>query len=124
MTRAWDILTTMRYDLWNHEMQKFIKPGMSQADVLDIGKNLADWANHATGSAKLPPGEFGTILREGLFGPASPLTRCVKPRFFNSNPTRRTACSGSDSRNAATISTLFPLAVAITVSSDPSSWAK
>src|SRR5262249_38782602 len=34
--RAWSILSAMRFELWNHEMQKFIKPGMSEADVLDI----------------------------------------------------------------------------------------
>jgi len=50
--RAWDMLTVMRYELWEGQMKKFLKPGMSQEQVLDIGKNLATWANHATGSAK------------------------------------------------------------------------
>jgi hypothetical protein len=47
-------------------MSKYVKPGMSEAEVLDIGKNLADWANHATGSGKGPVSKLGG---EVLFGP-------------------------------------------------------
>ena len=65
-TRAWDVLTTMRFELWNHAMEKHIEPRMSQAEVLDIGKNLAEWANHATGSAKGPIANLGGNV---LFGP-------------------------------------------------------
>jgi hypothetical protein len=63
--RAWEVLTNMRYELWNREMQKFITPDMSQEQVLDIGKNLASWANHATGSVKtsIP------VLGRFMFGP-------------------------------------------------------
>lgn len=66
--QAWDMLTVMRYQLWEKQMQKFIKPGMSQAEILDIGKNLASWANHATGSGK---GPIASIPGAGnwLFGP-------------------------------------------------------
>jgi hypothetical protein len=74
-TRAWDILTTMRFDLWNQAMQKYIKPGqMNEAEILDYGKNMAEWANHATGSAKMPVPGAGALL----FGPkltASKLAR-------------------------------------------------
>jgi hypothetical protein len=63
--RAWDILTTMRFELWRGQMEKFIKPDMSQEQVLDVGKNLADWANHATGSAQGPIAKIGGLL----FGP-------------------------------------------------------
>lgn len=73
--RAWDLLKVMRFELWDKEMQKFIKPGMSSEEVLDIGKNLADWANHATGSAKIGRGKLASGL---LFGPkltASKLSR-------------------------------------------------
>lgn len=63
--RAWDMLTVMRYELWEGQMQKFIEPGMSQEEVLDVGKHLADWANHATGSAKGPIANLGGVL----FGP-------------------------------------------------------
>jgi hypothetical protein len=75
--RAWSILTAMRFELWNHEMQKYIKPDMSQAEVLDIGKNLAEWANHATGSAKGPINKLGGAV---LFGPK--LTQSKLNRMF------------------------------------------
>jgi hypothetical protein len=64
--RAWNMLTTMRYELWERQMKKFISPDMSQEEVLDIGKNLASWANHATGSGKGPIANLGGDL---LFGP-------------------------------------------------------
>src|SRR5262249_52481733 len=64
--RAWSMLTAMRFELWNREMQKYIKPNMTQEQVLDIGKNLAEWANHATGSAKGPISSLGGGV---LFGP-------------------------------------------------------
>jgi hypothetical protein len=70
--RAWSALTAMRYELWDHEMQKYVKPGMSQAQVLDIGRNLAEWANHATGSANGPlsSSKFGRQWSGALvFGP-------------------------------------------------------
>ena len=50
--RAWDMLTVMRYELWEGQMQKFIKPDMSQEEVLDIGKNLATWGIMRPGQAK------------------------------------------------------------------------
>lgn len=65
-TRAWDVLTTMRYNLWDNAMQKFAKPGMSQVETLEVGKQLAEWANHATGSAKGPIANLGGNV---LFGP-------------------------------------------------------
>lgn len=65
-SRAWDMLTVMRFELWKKQMGKFVKPGMSEAEVLDIGKNLGQWANHATGSAVGPISKIGG---EGLFGP-------------------------------------------------------
>lgn len=64
--RAWDMLTVMRFELWKKQVGKFIKPGMSEAEVLDIGKNLAEWANHATGSGKGPIANLGGGT---LFGP-------------------------------------------------------
>ena len=71
--RAWDMLTTMRYDLWDRQMQKFLKPEMTKEEQVELGKNLADWANHATGSAKSVP-YIGNLM----FGPkltASKVTR-------------------------------------------------
>jgi hypothetical protein len=47
-------------------MGKFVKEGMSEVEVLDIGQNLAEWANHATGSGK---GSFSKLGGEVLFGP-------------------------------------------------------
>jgi len=64
--RAWSALTVLRFNLWNREMQKWIKPGMSQEQILDIGKNLAPWANHATGSAKV---QLPRAMSAALFGP-------------------------------------------------------
>jgi hypothetical protein len=64
--RAWDMLTVMRFKLWEGQMQKFLKPEMSHEEVLDVGKHIADWANHATGSGKGPVAELGKNL---LFGP-------------------------------------------------------
>jgi hypothetical protein len=77
--RAWSILTHMRFDLWNHEMQKFIKPDTPQAEVLEIGKDLAEWANHATGSAK---GGLSRIpgVSNVIFGPK--LTQSKLNRLF------------------------------------------
>jgi hypothetical protein len=46
-------------------MNKFINPRMSNEEILDIGKNLASWANHATGSAEGPIAKMGGVL----FGP-------------------------------------------------------
>jgi hypothetical protein len=65
-SRAWSALTAMRFELWNNEMQKYINPDTPHAQVLDIGKNLAEWANHATGSAKGPISNLGGNV---LFGP-------------------------------------------------------
>jgi hypothetical protein len=66
--RAWDMLTVMRYELWEGQMNKFLKPDMTREEVLDVGKNLATWANHATGSGK---GFIGNAPHAGdvLFGP-------------------------------------------------------
>lgn len=64
--RSWDMLSVMRFELWKRQMAKYVKPGMSDAEVLDIGKNLATWANHATGSGKGVVSELGGEL---LFGP-------------------------------------------------------
>jgi hypothetical protein len=63
--RAWDMLTVMRYELWEGQMKKAIHPGMSNEEILDIGKRLASWANHATGSAEGPVAKMGGVL----FGP-------------------------------------------------------
>lgn len=64
--RAWDMLTVMRFELWKRQMGKFTKEGMSTDEVLDVGKNLADWANKATGAARGPIASLGGEL---LFGP-------------------------------------------------------
>lgn len=64
--RAWDMLTVMRFELWKKQMGKYLKAGMTEAEALDIGKNLGEWANHATGSAKGPIANIGGGT---LFGP-------------------------------------------------------
>lgn len=75
--RAWSILSVMRFELWNHEMEKFIKPNMTEGQILEIGQNLAEWANHATGSAKGPVANLGGNV---LFGPK--LTQSKLNRIF------------------------------------------
>jgi hypothetical protein len=64
---AWALLKVMRYELWKSQMKKFIKPGMTNEAKLEIGKNLAEWANHATGSGKGPISDTG--IAKVLFGP-------------------------------------------------------
>lgn len=75
--RAWDMLTVMRFELWRNEMAKYIKPGMSEAEVLAHGTELAEWANHATGSAT---GAVSKLGGEILFGPK--LTQSKIHRLF------------------------------------------
>jgi hypothetical protein len=76
-TRAWDILTTMRFQLWDRAMDKHTDPKMSQEEQLDIGKNLAEWSNHATGSGK---GAIASLGSKVLFGPK--LTQSKLNRIF------------------------------------------
>lgn len=76
--RAWSILSVMRFELWNHEMEKFIKPNMTEGQILEIGQNLGEWANHATGSAKGPVANLGGNV---LFGPK--LTQSKLNRIFS-----------------------------------------
>lgn len=76
--RAWDMLTVMRFELWKKQMGKFITPGMAEAEVNEIGANLAEWANHATGSAKGPL--TGRYSGDVLFGPK--LTQSKISRVF------------------------------------------
>src|SRR4029077_19290632 len=60
--QAWDMLTVMRYNLWEKQMLKHITPDMSESEILDYGKNFADWANHATGSVKMAMPEGAGLL--------------------------------------------------------------
>jgi hypothetical protein len=73
--RAWDMLTVMRFELWKRQMEKFMKPDMTNEQVIELGKNMADWANHATGSAKSVP-YIGNLM----FGPK--LTASKTARLF------------------------------------------
>ena len=67
--RAWDMLTVMRFELWKKQMGKFVKDGMSEAQVNEIGEQLAQWANNATGSGKGPIANLGGGKAGLLFGP-------------------------------------------------------
>jgi hypothetical protein len=75
---AWAILKVMRYNLWASQMKKFIKPGMTNEAKLEIGKHLAEWANHATGSAKGPLSDTG--IAKVMFGPK--ITQAKLNRVF------------------------------------------
>ena len=50
--RGWAALTETRFRLWDAAMERHTKAGMSVEDMDSIGKELATWANHATGSGK------------------------------------------------------------------------
>lgn len=50
--RTWGALVEARFRLWDAAMERHTRPGMSVADIDSIGKELAVWANHATGSGK------------------------------------------------------------------------
>lgn len=76
-TRVWDVLTVTRFNLWEKMMEKHLTPEMSQSEVLNLGKHFAEWANHATGSAKGPVASLGGNV---LFGPA--LTQSKLNRLF------------------------------------------
>ena len=64
--RAWSILSAMRFELWDKAMEKHTTPSMTERETVEIGKHLAEWANHATGSAKGPISNLGGDV---LFGP-------------------------------------------------------
>ena len=82
-TRSWDMITKARFDMWNQQMAKWQarNPKASAAQQLEVGAHFADWANHATGSAKtsvmLGKMNLSSML---LFGPkltASKLSRII-----------------------------------------------
>jgi hypothetical protein len=52
-TRGWAAMVETRFRLWDAAMERHINSGKFSADDIDsIGKELAVWANHATGSGK------------------------------------------------------------------------
>ena len=50
--RTWGALVETRYRLWDAAMERHTRAGMSADDIDSIGKELAVWANHATGSGQ------------------------------------------------------------------------
>jgi len=50
--RSWNALLETRFRLWDAAMDRHTRAGMSADDIDSIGKELAVWANHATGSGK------------------------------------------------------------------------
>lgn len=50
--RTWGALLETRFRLWDAAMERHTRPGMSVEDIDSIGRELAVWANHATGSGK------------------------------------------------------------------------
>jgi len=73
--RTWAALLETRFQLWNKAMQRHIDSGKYSAEDLDsIGKELAVWANHATGSGKgiisdprIAPAFFGPKLAQSYW---------------------------------------------------------
>lgn len=70
-SRAWDLLTLMRFELWKKQMGRYMREGMTETERLELGQQLANWANHATGSAPLNIKLGGYTITGGeiLFGP-------------------------------------------------------
>lgn len=92
--RAWSALTVLRFDEWNRLMDKATNSRMTQEETLEIGKHLAEWANHATGSAK---GKIASLGGNVLFGPK--LVQSKLNRMF-SDPVK-TLKTFSDWKNAS-----------------------
>jgi hypothetical protein len=86
--RAWDLLTVMRFELWKSQIKKFADSDISPEELADHAKKLADWANHATGSAGFMPESWGKraeisgsqIAAAAAFGPR--LTASKIARLF------------------------------------------
>jgi hypothetical protein len=67
--RTWGALVEARFRLWNSAMERHINSGeYSAADIDSIGKELALWANHATGSGKGPITAH-PVISSAFFGP-------------------------------------------------------
>jgi hypothetical protein len=66
--RTWAALLETRFRLWNAAMDRHTTPEMSPENVESIGRELAVWANHATGSGKglLTANKY---LSSAFFGP-------------------------------------------------------
>lgn len=69
-TRGWDALLALRFALMDAQMKRYMKPGMSNAELLELAKELAPGVNHATGSAKIPlPPKYAGVPGQVFFGP-------------------------------------------------------
>jgi hypothetical protein len=79
------MLTVMRYELWESQMHKFLKPEMTPEETLEVGKNLAEWANHATGSGK---GFVANIGGNVLFGPKLTQSKINRLNVFTGDPAK------------------------------------
>ena len=64
--RAWSIIKTTRFELWENEMKKAMRPGMTEDDKMALGKGLAEIANHATGAGD---GWIHPNIKGAFFGP-------------------------------------------------------
>jgi hypothetical protein len=75
--RAWQGLTYLRFQLWKQQFEHYANPAtMNHEQMMDYAVNLADWANHATGSVKMHIPLGGELM----FGPkltASKIARLV-----------------------------------------------
>ena len=76
--RAWKLIQVGRYKMFNSEYNLALKrnPKLTEADKLELGKLLAQMANHATGSSGGMPKE----ISPALFGPrltASKISRMI-----------------------------------------------
>jgi hypothetical protein len=67
-SRGWAALVESRFRIWDAAMDRHTKAGMSVDDIDSIGRELAVWANHATGSGQ---GVITAhpVLSSAFFGP-------------------------------------------------------
>jgi hypothetical protein len=68
--RGWNALLALRFRLMDDQFKFYEKPGMTNAERLELAKSLAPGANHATGSARIPIApKYAGAPGHLLFGP-------------------------------------------------------
>src|SRR5215469_981631 len=91
--RSYQFLQKLRFDVWKQQFERWANPAtMSAVQLKGVAEQLADWANHATGTTKINI-PFGAEI---MFGPkltASKISRVV------SNPLK-TAATFANWKNA------------------------
>jgi hypothetical protein len=66
--RTWGALVETRFRLWDAAMERHTRAGMSVDEIDSIGREMAVWANHATGSGEGPITAH-PVISSAFFGP-------------------------------------------------------